>query len=169
MSMLDRKLWRDIVRMRTQVLAIALVMACGVATLVLAVGAYRSLDETRTTFYERYRFGNVFASAVRAPLELRSRLASISGIAGLELRIRKPVLLDMEGMVEPATGYAVSIPDHGEPAVNALHLRSGRLPEPGRAGEVAVLESFAAAHHLQPDLGRYLSRHRCPLKANDER
>lgn len=150
MAMLDRKLWRDLVRMRIQVLAIALVMACGVATIVLAVGAYRSLEETRTSFYDRYRFGNVFSSAVRAPLELRSRLASISGISGLELRIRRPVLLDLEGMIEPATGYAVSIPDHGEPAVNALHLRSGRLPEPGRTGEVAVLESFAKAHRLQP-------------------
>ena len=130
MAMLDRKLWRDLVRMRTQVLAIALVMACGVATLLLAVGAYRSLEETRASFYDRYRFGSVFSSAVRAPLELRTRLASISGISGLELRIVRPVLLEMEGMIEPAAGYAVSIPDHGEPAVNALHLRSGRLPDP---------------------------------------
>src|SRR5690606_10583061 len=117
---------------------------------VLALGAYRSLEETRQSLYERYRFGNVFASAVRAPLSLRGRLAAISGIAGLELRIAKPVLLDMEGVREPATGIAVSIPDHGEPAVNALYVRSGRLPEPGRSGEAAVLESFANAHQLLP-------------------
>lgn len=148
MPMLDRKLWRDLLRMRAQVLAIALVMACGVATIVLAGGAYRSLEETRNSFYERYRFGNVFASAVRAPLGIASRIASISGISGLELRIVKPVLLDMEGMPEPATGIAVSLPDHGEPAVNAIHLRNGRLP--GRTGEVALLESFADAHGLEP-------------------
>ncbi len=67
MHPLDIKLFRDLRQMWAQALAIALVMACGVATLILAVGAYRSLDETRSAYYERYRFGDVFASAVRAP------------------------------------------------------------------------------------------------------
>jgi len=150
MSMLDRKLVRDVVRMWAQVLAIALVMACGVATIVIAVGAYRSLEETRTAFYERYRFGSVFASATRAPLHLRERIARLPGVSGVELRVVRPVLLDMPGMAEPATGIAVSVPDRGEPAVNRLYLRTGRLPEPGRTGEVAVTEPFALAHRMEP-------------------
>ena len=150
MSMLDRKLLRDLARMWAQVLAIALVMACGVATIVIAIGAYRSLEETRTAFYERYRFGTVFASATRAPLHLRERIARLPGVSGVELRVVRPVLLDMPGMVEPATGIAVSVPDRGEPAVNRLYLRSGRLPEPGRSGEVAVTEPFAQAHRMEP-------------------
>lgn len=150
MSMLDRKLVRDLVRLWAQALAVALVMACGVATIIISVGAYRSLMETRDAFYDRYRFASVFASATRAPLTLRERLAAIPGVAGVELRIVEPVLLDMPGMAEPATGIAVSIPDHGEPAVNRLYLRSGRLPEPGRSSEVAVIESFAMAHRMQP-------------------
>lgn len=150
MSMLDRKLLRDLARMWAQVLAIALVMACGVATIVIAIGAYRSLEETRAAFYERYRFGTVFASATRAPLHLRERIARLPGVSGVELRVVRPVLLDMPGMVEPATGIAVSVPDRGEPAVNRLYLRSGRLPEPGRSGEVAVTEPFAQAHRMEP-------------------
>ncbi|CAG0948229.1 MAG: FtsX-like permease family protein [Rhizobiaceae bacterium] len=150
MSMLDRKLLRDLARMWAQVLAIALVMACGVATIVIAIGAYRSLEETRAAFYERYRFGNVFASATRAPLHLRERIARLPGVSGVELRVVRPVLLDMPGMVEPATGMAVSIPDSGEPAVNRLYLRTGRLPQPGRTGEVAVTEPFALAHRMEP-------------------
>ncbi|WP_163268946.1 ABC transporter permease [Chelativorans alearense] len=150
MSVLDRKLLRDLARMWAQVLAIALVMACGVATLVLAIGAYRSLDETRAAFYDRYRFATVFSGLTRAPLQLKTRLSSISGVSGIELRIVKPVLLDIPGMVEPATGIAVSIPDFGEPAVNRLYLRSGRLPEPGRTSEIAVTEPFAAAHRMAP-------------------
>jgi putative ABC transport system permease protein len=43
MSALDRKLFRDLGRMWAQALAIALVMACGVAVLVLSVGTYRSI------------------------------------------------------------------------------------------------------------------------------
>jgi len=150
MSMLDRKLLRDLARMWAQVLAIALVMACGVATIVIAIGAYRSLEETRAAFYERYRFGSVFASATRAPLHLRDRIARLPGVSGVELRVVRPVLLDMPGMVEPATGFAVSIPDRGEPSVNRLYLRTGRLPESGRPGEVAVTEPFALAHRMEP-------------------
>lgn len=150
MRVLDRKLIRDIRRMWAQVIAIALVMACGVATIVLAIGAYRSLEETRSAFYQRYRFANVFADAVRAPLQLRSRLTHIEGISAIELRIVRPILLDLPNMREPATGIAVSLPETGEPTVNALYLRAGRLPEPNRHDEVAVLETFAKAHRMVP-------------------
>ncbi|WP_419909888.1 ABC transporter permease [Hoeflea sp.] len=150
MDMLDRKLFRDLLRLWAQSLAIALVMACGVATLILSVGTYRSLDETRAAFYDRYRFGTVFATATRAPRHLKSRIENISGVVSAELRIVRPVLIDVIGMAEPASGIAVSIPEYREPAVNRLYLRHGRLPEAGRRNEVAVLESFADAHGFRP-------------------
>ncbi len=146
MRALDRKLLRDLYRLSAQGLAIALVMACGVATLILAVGAYRSLDETRTAYYERYRFGDVFASLVRAPKSLAGSIAAIDGVAAVEPRIVQHVLLDIEGMREPATGIAVSIPTSGDIAVNALFLRDGRLPAAVRTNEVAVNARFADAH-----------------------
>lgn len=146
--MLDRKLYRDLIRLWAQVLAIALVMACGVMTIIIAVGSYRSLEETRDVFYDRYRFANLFASANRAPLELAEQIATLEGVGSAELRIVEYVLLDIEGMAEPATGVAVSLPASGQPAVNRLYIRSGRLPEPDRPQEAAVLESFAKAHRL---------------------
>ena len=53
-------------------------------------------------------------------------------------------------MSEPASGIAVSLPDHREPAVNRTYIRKGRLPEPGRTNEVAVVETFATAHGFEP-------------------
>lgn len=147
---LDLKLLRDLRRMWAQTLAIALVLACGVATLILAVGTYRSLEETRRAYYERYRFGDVFAAATRAPKLLDDQFRAIPGVAAAELRIVKPVLLDIAGMAEPATGMAISLPDHGEPAVNALFLREGRLPEVGKELEVVINENFAKAHGFTP-------------------
>ena len=47
--------------MWAQALAIALVIASGVATFVLASGAYHSLEETRAAYYLRYRFADLFA------------------------------------------------------------------------------------------------------------
>ena len=150
MSVLNRKLLRDLYRLWAQSLAIALVMACGVATLILSVGTFRSLDETRAAYYERYRFGDVFATAVRAPASLSAQIAAIDGVAAVETRIVKQVLLDIEGYREPATGMTISIPPTGDIAVNALFLREGRLPEPARSNEAAVNSNFADAHGLQP-------------------
>ena len=146
MRVLDRKLIRDLRRLWAQALAVALVMACGVATLVLSVGTYRSLEETRAAYYERYRFGEVFSSAVRAPNSLAARFAALDGVAAVETRIVKPVVLDIAGVREPATGLAISLPADREPSVNALFLRAGRFPEPARANEVAVNFNFAEAH-----------------------
>jgi putative ABC transport system permease protein len=150
MGVLDIKLFRDLIRLWAQALAVALVMACGVATLILAVGVHRSLEETRATYYERYRFGDMFASAVRAPKSLAATIAEIDGVAANEPRIVQPVLLDIEGLREPATGQLISLPADGYAAVNGLFLRQGRLPEAGRSNEVAVNADFAAAHGFAP-------------------
>ncbi len=146
LSALDRKLLRDLGRLWAQAVAVALVMACGVATLILAIGAYRSLEETRAAYYERYRFGDIFASATRAPQGLADRIAEIPGVMAVQTRISQSVILDIDGMREPATGIAISIPDHAEPLLNRLYLRRGRLPDVGRADEVTVNEPFAQAH-----------------------
>lgn len=148
MRALDRKLFRDLRRLWAQALAIALVMACGVATLILSVGTFRSLDETRSAYYERYRFGDIFATAVRAPNSLAAAIASIDGVAAVETRIVAKVLLDIEGMREPASGLAISVPANRQMAVNALFMREGRLPEAAHANEVVLSANFADAHEF---------------------
>jgi putative ABC transport system permease protein len=146
MAMLDRKLLRDVRRLWAQALAIALVIGGGVATLILAVGSYRSLDETRTAYYDRYRFADVFAAVNRAPRTLVDQVAEIPGVAAVDARIAKLALLDIPNYPEPATGQVISLPDIGEPKLNLLYMRLGRTPEPGRADEVVVNEPFAKAH-----------------------
>ena len=61
MSALSRKLLRDLWRLRAQVVTIALVMACGVASLVSMRSAYDSLIESCEGWYARSRFADVFA------------------------------------------------------------------------------------------------------------
>jgi putative ABC transport system permease protein len=146
LSILDRKLLRDLKRLWAQALAIALVISAGVATFILALGSYRSLDETRAAYYERHRFADVFATVKRAPRLLEPRIAAIPGVLAAETRIVKLALLDLEGFAQPATAQVLSIPDHRSQRLNVLYLRAGRLPEPDRLGEVAVSEAFATAH-----------------------
>ncbi len=67
------KLLRDLLRIRGQALAIALVVASGVAVLVMSMGTIESLRLSQVTYYERYRFADVFAQPRRAPDSLAAR------------------------------------------------------------------------------------------------
>lgn len=149
MSALDRKLLRDLLRLWPQALAIALVVAAGYATLILGVGARRSLDATRTAYYERYAFADVFATLKRAPKAVGRRILATPGIAAAETRIVKGCLIDVVGVAAPASALAISLPPDGTSRLNRLYLRSGRLPEPDHLGEVVVNESFAKANRLE--------------------
>ncbi|MEZ5818656.1 MAG: FtsX-like permease family protein [Hyphomicrobiaceae bacterium] len=146
---LDRKLLRDLVRMWAQALAIALVLASGVATLILAIGAYRSLEETRRIYYAEHSFADVFATLTRAPRWVEARIQELPGVAVAEARIASYTVLDIEGMAEPATGLAISVPDHKAALLNRTYVRSGRRPEPGASGEVMVNEAFANAQNMR--------------------
>ena len=146
MRSLDLKLARDIRRLWAQALAIALVMASGVATLVIGDGAYRSIHETRAAYYDAGGFADVFAQARRAPEGLARQIADLPGVAVAETRIVQGALLDLPGLLEPASAILVSIPDGRQPRLNRLTLRSGRLPDPSRSSEAVISEAFAQAH-----------------------
>lgn len=149
MNPLDIKLVRDFRRLWAQGLAIGLVAAAGVMTLVLGIGAYRALSETQAAYYERYRFAEVFASATRAPQELADEIAEIDGVVAVDTRIQSSAVLDIEGMAEPASGLVLSIPDLGDPRLNGLHYVEGGAPGPFQR-EIAVSGPFAEAHGLHP-------------------
>lgn len=150
MTALNRKLFRDLWQMKSQALAIGLVMASGVAVFVMSLSTLASLSATKDAYYERYRFAEVFTRLKRAPNSLQDRIAEIPGVARVQSRVVVDVTLDVSGMSEPALGRLVSIPERGEPVLNALHLREGRFPEAGRTGEVLANEIFAEAHGFVP-------------------
>ncbi len=150
MRALDRKLLRDLWQLRGQATAIALVIACGVATFVMFLSTLDSLEVTRADFYRQYRFADVFAPLKRAPESVRARIARLPGVDRVDTRVVAPVTLDLAGFNEPVTGLITSIPDRGEPALNRLYIKAGRRVEGGRDDEVMVSEAFAEAHGLHP-------------------
>src|SRR5687767_1606991 len=93
---LNRKLLRDLLSMKGQALAIAMVVAAGVAMYVMYLSNFTSLRETRDSYYERQRFADVFASLKRAPLRVGAEIAAIPGVSTLETRVISSVTLDME-------------------------------------------------------------------------
>jgi putative ABC transport system permease protein len=150
MTPLNTKLFRDLWGMRGQVVAICLVMACGIATFVLSLSTLGSLRRTQQKYYEQARFADVFAHLKRAPNPLAKRIAEIPGVAAVETRIVDRLILDLPDLAEPAQGRLISIPEWSPSRLNQLHLRQGRFIDPGRSGEVIVSAGFAEAHRLTP-------------------
>ncbi|HEX2854516.1 MAG TPA: FtsX-like permease family protein [Opitutaceae bacterium] len=151
MSLLDRKLLRDLQALKSQALAVALVMACGLTMMIMTRSLILSLETTRDAYYRDHRFAEIFASLKRAPRSVAEQLAAIPGVATVQTGIAMRVTLDLPGVAEPATGLVNSLPEHGEPTLNRLYLRTGRMLV-GREtpGQILVGEAFADAHGLKP-------------------
>lgn len=163
MSVLHRKVWREFRHLRGQVLAIALVMIGGIATMVMSLSNLYVLQDTRAAFYRDQRFAEVFAQVRRAPQSLLESVQAIPGVRDVQARVVSGVMMEVEGVDDAITGQMVSLPSDNpacmtgparpacpEVALNTLFLREGRLPEPGRRDEVVVSEAFAQAHALRP-------------------
>ncbi|HET7542368.1 MAG TPA: ABC transporter permease [Polyangiaceae bacterium] len=150
MRALERKLFRDLRRMAVQVLAIALVLASGIALFIGTMTTYRSLRLSEAHYYEQQRFAQVWSRLARAPLSLSREVRAISGVAAVEARIVTPAILDVGGLDAPASALLVSIPDKQSHALNGLYVRNGRHIAPGRPREVLVSQAFAEMNQLRP-------------------
>lgn len=147
MKALDLKLLRDLFRMRGQVLAIVLIVTCGMANLVTMISTHGSLQLTQATYYDQYRFADVFVQLKRAPNRLSAQFEEIPGVGAVQTRVVQDVTLSVAGLAEPATGRLISIPERPRPMLNDLYLRAGRYPD--RGNEVLASEVFAQANHLE--------------------
>lgn len=142
------KLFRDLWRLRAQSFAIAMVIAAGVGMVIMSFGMIRSLEATRTSYYDQYRFADIFAPLRRAHRSALLEVRALPGVAFAEGRISAAAILDVPGMAEPVSARVHSLPTPS--GLNQLVLRGGRLPEPDAASEVVVNEAFARAARVAP-------------------
>ncbi len=150
---LNRKLWRDVRTMWSQVLTIALVVACGVGGFITSFSAYDSLSSSRDNYYLDARFADVFATLKRAPRSMQARLDAIAGAAYVETALVEHVPITVPGVTQPVIGRLVGLDSQTGQQLNKIYLRRGRLLHPysGAQIEVLVSENFARAHRLELD------------------
>lgn len=146
---LDRKVLRDLWRMKWQVAAIALLIACGVSVAVMSFSAQRALAQAQAAFYAETGFADVFAVAKRAPRSLARELQAIDGVTAVDVRVAQAGLMDVPGLTRPATARLISLPDDERTALNRIRLTQGRLPDPARTDEVVALKTFMEAAHVR--------------------
>lgn len=143
MSMLDRKLLRDLWSLRAQVVSIALLLGSGVAVLVGSASTYLSLRDAQETYYRASRFADLWADVERAPKTALGPIAALPGVGLAEARIVKDVRVEWERSDLAVAGRIVSVPQGGHGSLNRLELVKGRWLDPARLEEVLVNAGFA--------------------------
>ena len=151
MKALDRKLLRDLFRMWSQVLTIALVVASGIGGFITSLSAVDSLAVARDRFYADGHFSDVFASVKRAPRALEPALLGIPGVADVQMSQEHMVRVELDGSADPIVGHLIGMDLQHPARLDRVVVRRGRAPMPlGHEGiEVLVSEGFAQAHQLQ--------------------
>jgi putative ABC transport system permease protein len=140
------KLFREVRHMRGQMIAIILVIAAGIANYVAFQSTHSSLVMSQQAYYAASNFGDVWVQVRRAPEALRQRISAIDGVTSVDLRVVASVVVDIPGLIEPASGVITSVPGRDQPPINRLSLRSGRWIEQGATDEVIVSYAFASAN-----------------------
>ena len=151
-SLLDRKLFRDILAIRGQVATIALVVASGMAVFIASISTYESLQAARQRFYDSGRFPQIFVSLKRAPRSVAAQLAQIPGVATVESRIVRDVIVDWPASVLPVSARLISIARAGDEPLTRLYMRRGTAPEPGDTRSAVINEAFAEANGISPGM-----------------
>ncbi len=157
MKALDRKLLRDLRRMWSQALTIALVVASGIGGFLTSLSAVDSLALARDRFYAEGRFADVFAAVKSAPDSACGALRELPGVADAQCTLDYMVRMALPGLADPIIGELVGLDLRRGQRMNIVSVKAGRMPDPaagerGAGGgiEVLVSEGFAQARRLRP-------------------
>ncbi|MEZ0374378.1 MAG: FtsX-like permease family protein [Candidatus Sericytochromatia bacterium] len=152
MSVLNRKLLRDLWQSKGQVVAVMAVIACGVAVYVTFYACYHNLLLTRDSYYARYRFHDMAIQLEKAPQSAVFRIAALPGVREASGRIVKDVNLSVAGDDENKIARLISLParnaDVPGAQINGIYVVQGRLFSPDVPDEVLVESRFFKANGL---------------------
>lgn len=150
MSVLHRKLGRELRASGLLLLAVVSIIAVGVACFVSMGAAYYNLNEAKRSYYRQCRMADFWMDLKKVPLTELDGLARLPGIAAIRPRIQFYATVDLENRTKPLNGLVLSLPDRREPVINDVVIRRGGYFSDRRRNEVIVSDAFAAHHHLAP-------------------
>src|SRR6056297_3419353 len=150
MRAIDRKLGRELWRMKGQMMSIAMVVATGIMTVLTMRGGHDSLAVAQADYYADTRFADVWVSLKRAPETVADEVARLPGVAEVDTRVTALARLDLPDVEGLGMGRFVSVPRDGRPRLNDVVLVRGRWLAPGARDEVLVNGKFAEARSLEP-------------------
>jgi len=149
-SVLDRKLRRELRASAGLLTAITAIIAVGVACYVAMGSAYYNLNEAKRRYYRQCRMADFSIDLKKVPTAALADVARLPEVRESRPRIQFFVTVDLDTVPGPLNGQVLSLPDHRGPIVNDIVLRQGDYFTDGRQNEVIVNEAFAQRHGLEP-------------------
>lgn len=150
-SVLSRKLMRDLFRARWQYASVAVMVVCGVAFMIGAYSVYANLRASYDASYERLDFEDFGIAFHSAPKRAVERVRRIEGVKAVEGRLVEDVIVEIPGRTtKKLVGRLVSVPQDREATVNRLRLVTGSPIRSATAREVLIEAAFAEHNKLGP-------------------
>jgi putative ABC transport system permease protein len=149
-TVLGRKLAREIYASKGLLLLIASIIGVGVTCFVSLQSAYHNLDQAKRWYYGQCRMADFWIELKKVPVSEIEVLREVPGVSKIEARIKFLATVDLEDTVEPINGLVLSLPDRRASVINDIVMRQGDYFSRRRANEVIVSEKFARTHNLYP-------------------
>lgn len=149
-SVLDRKLWREVHGSGSLLVAITSIIAVGVMCFVYMRSAYFNLNTAKSRYYNQCRMADFWLEMKKAPLAELDAVANLPGVLEIRPRIQFFATVDLERSPAPLNGLVLSLPDRQKPIINDLILKRGGYFTDRRDNEVIVNEAFAKKHGVYP-------------------
>ncbi|OGO46093.1 MAG: hypothetical protein A2W34_01330 [Chloroflexi bacterium RBG_16_64_32] len=146
------KLRRDIAASRWQFLAVAMVIALGVAIFIGSYGSFQNLRSSYDRTYDELGMADIWFEVGDASAAAVQDVAAVEGVAAAEGRLVEelPVVLPEAGP-ERILGRFVTLPAERRPAVNDVKVTKGDYFSPqGDEPHVLLEKGFAGFHDAQP-------------------
>ncbi|MBM4044241.1 MAG: ABC transporter permease, partial [Planctomycetes bacterium] len=150
MSVLIRKLLRDLLSHKMAMLALVVIVAVGVGCFVGMACVYLDMDGSRQRYYVGYRLADFTVDLKRAPEAAVEALATLPNVRSVRGRVSLSVRVELPNRPEPISGTAISMPERSAPVLNDILLRSGTWFSGRNEKEVILNEAFARANGLCP-------------------
>lgn len=144
-----KKIKRDLLDIKLQVLTISLVTGLGVSVLIGMTSTYDSLKRAQSFFYKISNYPDFFITLKRTPHYILNELMENEDIAQAQSRLEFDGLLELPEFPEMASAHLISIPDGQQPLQSQLYLKQGRLPSSQTLNEAVISEGLFLAHQLK--------------------
>ncbi len=164
MNLLLRKTLRDMRASWAQTLALIIIVALGIASLVSMAGAYRDLSSSYQRTYDTLHFADVSFTVQAATANVVDEVAAVAGVQVAAGRLVVDSGYELPDG-DPIRSRLIGLPPDGQPPVNALYIREGRFLTPDDKDSALVESHFADYYKLKvgDEVTPIIQGHKKPL------
>lgn len=150
MSILTRKLLRNLTERKGQFIAVAAVVAIGIMLYIALSVSYQNLRDSQQDFYEEKHFADYYFQVVKAPDRILKQIENVAGAARVTGRITEDLpIVKADG--SRATARVVTYDMEDKNSLNMIHMVGGRIfssSSPSGEIEAVVDPQFMAGNNL---------------------